>query len=381
MTRARRRAGGAWVIAVVVALGLGWWAGRATFVPPRPVVVAERVPTYSVVEGTVGSTETYTARMSWPTTLLATAAGAGTVTTVDVHDGDMVASGDVLYTVGLRPVVIASGQVPAFRDLTSDVTGADVRQLEQLLVDKGFTTATPDEKFTTATAAAVKKWQKSLGVPVTGVVAVGDLVFADGLPARVVLDEAVRPGLVLAGGEKVASAATGAPTVTIAIDPSTRSTVPRTGMAVRVIGPGVVWDAVVGDMTSSEAKIGNGGELTLTLTAPDGGPVCAAPCAAVPFTTADVRFDATVVVRPEVTGAMVPLSALSTAADGSAFVLTSDGERRTVKVLASDGSRSVVEGLSAGEVVALFGSPGHAVSSPRVAAHGDAASPTPSTAP
>lgn len=351
MTRPRIRATIAWAISVVCALGLGWWAGRATFLPPQPSSTATAQPTYTVASGSVGSLQPMTATVTWPTVPLASATGAGTITTLNVHDGDVISSGDVLYTAGLRPVVIASGSVPAFRDLTVDVTGADVLQLESLLASKGFTTETPDNRFTATTAAAVRRWQKSLGVTPTGVVGVGDIIFAEGLPSRVVFDAAIHPGTVLSGGELIASAAASAPTFTLTADATARTAIPTVGTPVVINGPGVSWDAVVGSTSAGD------GTLTLTLTAPDGGAVCAAPCTALAFTPDSLLLDATVELEPEVTGLVVPLSALATAADGSAFVATPDGRRRPVRVIASDGSRSVVEGLNAGDVIALYASP------------------------
>jgi hypothetical protein len=59
-----------------------------------------------------------------------------------------------------------------------------VKQLETNLRALGYRDLTVDESFTDSTAAAVKRWQKDLGLPQTGVVGVGDVVYAPG-PARI----------------------------------------------------------------------------------------------------------------------------------------------------------------------------------------------------
>lgn len=104
----------------------------------------------------------------------------GVVTGVTPEDTS-VSQGDVLFDLDLQPTVLVHGDVPAFRDLDVDADpGADVAQLEQALVDLGFgNNLTVDEKFTQATATAVKKWEESLGRPgADGVVTLGDVLFA-----------------------------------------------------------------------------------------------------------------------------------------------------------------------------------------------------------
>jgi len=55
--------------------------------------------------------------------------------------------------------------------------GPDVKLVEGNLRDLGYSGfGTPDDKFTAGTAAAIKKWQKKLGVDQTGVIELGDVV-------------------------------------------------------------------------------------------------------------------------------------------------------------------------------------------------------------
>ncbi|HYW26932.1 MAG TPA: peptidoglycan-binding domain-containing protein [Terriglobales bacterium] len=101
--------------------------------------------------------------------------------------GAVVQQGQTLYAVAGRPVVVLNGAVPAYRELAPGASGDDVRQLERDLIDLGFATAADlavDGSFTGADAAAVSRWQAALGVPQTGVVRLGEVVFAPG-PVRV----------------------------------------------------------------------------------------------------------------------------------------------------------------------------------------------------
>jgi multidrug efflux pump subunit AcrA (membrane-fusion protein) len=101
--------------------------------------------------------------------------------------GTVVQQGQMLYAVAGRPVVLLYGAQPAYRELGAGVSGDDVRQLERDLIDLGFASASnlaADGSFTGADAAAVSRWQAAIGVPQTGAVRLGELVFAAG-PVRV----------------------------------------------------------------------------------------------------------------------------------------------------------------------------------------------------
>jgi putative peptidoglycan binding protein len=109
----------------------------------------------------------------------------GTVTALP-NVGQVIKQGQVLYRVDGRPVVLLYGSTPAYRALSegataSDVTGADVRQLNAALVALGYASSddldpTSDE-FSWATKAAVEKLQSALGLDKTGALALGDIVF------------------------------------------------------------------------------------------------------------------------------------------------------------------------------------------------------------
>jgi peptidoglycan hydrolase-like protein with peptidoglycan-binding domain len=70
--------------------------------------------------------------------------------------------------------------VPMYRTLDDGIEGADVQQLQENLAELGYTGFTVDDVFTPATAEAVRTWQSDLGLPTTGTVEPGQVVFTPG---------------------------------------------------------------------------------------------------------------------------------------------------------------------------------------------------------
>lgn len=111
--------------------------------------------------------------------------------------GSIVDRGGVLFRVDDRPVVLLIGELPVYRTLRSGVTGADVRQLEENLAALGQSGFTVDDEFTDSTDAAVRRWQRSLGLPQTGQIVPGQVLAAPG-PVRIA-DHRLRVGDLAAG--------------------------------------------------------------------------------------------------------------------------------------------------------------------------------------
>ncbi|KRV47527.1 peptidoglycan-binding protein [Wenjunlia vitaminophila] len=164
----------------------------------------------------------------------------GTVTWLPESDATL-RRGDAVLRVNDRPVVLLYGSLPMYRDLTlsgpadpadgsdgrpddgaddgkgsedgegsdsgaegSDgtgseaaadtagagsqreaaVSGMDVRQFETNLSALGYSGFTVDDEYTALTADAVRRWQEDLGLPETGEVGIGDVVYAPG-PVRI----------------------------------------------------------------------------------------------------------------------------------------------------------------------------------------------------
>ncbi len=129
-----------------------------------------------------------TATLGFTTSVTVSSPVAGTVTSI-VAAGDTVDAGTVVATVDGAPVVAMIGDIPTYRDLsTASTNGADIRQVEMNLVQLGFDPnhkIVIDEKFDSATKAAVTAWEDSLGLTGDGKITKGEVVF---IPGRLLVD-------------------------------------------------------------------------------------------------------------------------------------------------------------------------------------------------
>ncbi|MET9290446.1 peptidoglycan-binding domain-containing protein [Streptomyces sp. NPDC003077] len=213
-------------VAVVGALGLGGGDDGDPSAPPRSGSVV------SVTRATLSERTSLEGQLGYGTELPLPVKAQGTVTWLP-ETGTTVERGDELLRVDDRPVILMYGSLPMYRSLgltaqeneqgpdernpdeqqqkdaggagTSptpsksaapggagtdrgpgspraprELKGMDVMQFETNLAALGYTGFTVDEKFTNLTAAAVKRWQKSLGVAQTGTVDVGDVIYSAG---------------------------------------------------------------------------------------------------------------------------------------------------------------------------------------------------------
>jgi len=192
----RRRRRLRWVVVgvtVLAVLGVGT-AVAVTRLGSRPVASAQAPDapaTATVRRMDLAERETATGDLGYGTPQTLTGRRPGTITALPAA-GAVLDRGAVIYQVDARPVVLFLGSLPLYRDVAPGMTnGPDVRLVEENLRDLGYRGfGTPDTKYTAATEAAIKKWQKNLGVDQTGVISLGDVVVTPA-PVRVSSVQAV----------------------------------------------------------------------------------------------------------------------------------------------------------------------------------------------
>lgn len=331
------------IVFVAVSLSIGW--ALRTVLAPAPDVL--NAPSYTLVAARHGSVE-QSVRLNtsarWEPIRTALNQAAGIVTTVE-HNGAILAKpGTMLYTVGLRPVVVAEGKVPAFRDLALGVHGDDVKQLQHMLSALDIYSGDADGVFDSGVRNAVRAWQRGLGVARDGVVRMGDIVYLPGLPARLALDLGrITVGAALSGGEPAVQVLPEEPRFTIAL-PEQQARMVAPGMAVEIEHSASTWRAEVAQVLREDE-----GYVALLAPAAEDA-ICGKRCDVIPLGDPTLLPSTVRIVAP-VSGITIPAVAIVTKADGTVGVLLADGAFRTVRVTASANGISVVEGIDDGALV------------------------------
>jgi peptidoglycan hydrolase-like protein with peptidoglycan-binding domain len=233
--------------------GTGAKPAAATDAPPATTTVTRTTLTQTAqVNGTLGygATATVNGRAHGTVTWLP---GAGTT----------VQRGQPVYRADNLPVPLWYGTLPLYRTLRPGVTdGPDVKEVEQNLAALGYTGFTVDDKYTDATASAVKKWQHDLGLTQTGTVDPSAVVLTSGAIRVAALraalgDQAGGPLLTYTDTKRV---------VTIALDVAKQSLV-KDGLAATVTLPdGKTVAGTVAGVGSVATAGAQGGSATIDVT-------------------------------------------------------------------------------------------------------------------
>jgi peptidoglycan hydrolase-like protein with peptidoglycan-binding domain len=160
------------IAVALIALGGGDGGGAEAQGPQTPTTSLERrdLTSRNSVDGTLG----------YAGSAAAISRLSGTFTWLPA-EGDVIRRGRRLFEVDGEPAILMYGDIPAYRDLSAGVSdGADVKELEENLAALGFDPGTVDDEFTSSTSSAVADWQDSLGLPVTGTLELGRVVFMAG---------------------------------------------------------------------------------------------------------------------------------------------------------------------------------------------------------
>lgn len=215
----RRRARTPLVVAsaVVVAAAAGVTAAVAAGGRDGGTAAAGGLPpaTAEVTRQTLVDAESFDGELGYGATHHAAPRAGGTLTWL-AATGAQVTRGKPLFAVDDAEVVLLYGKLPAYRTLGPGMSGADVRQFERNLAALGYSGFTADDEYTSATADAVRDWQEDLGVPETGRVELGRVVYAEGA-VRVESHEA-EPGDPAQPGQAVLSWTGTTRVVTVSLD-------------------------------------------------------------------------------------------------------------------------------------------------------------------
>ena len=182
--------------AVVLLLAAGGWAAYSTdllrthpaqaatpgIATGTALVLRTDVRQQTPVTGTLGYAGNYS--VIAPAGSAAADTGSASEITWLPAAGATVARGDPAYAVNGLPVVLLYGARPAWRDMAPGITpGRDVRQLQRNLAALGYGSGlglVADGQYDAATELAVERWQQAAGLPVTGTVPLGQVVFLPG---------------------------------------------------------------------------------------------------------------------------------------------------------------------------------------------------------
>jgi hypothetical protein len=116
----------------------------------------------------------------------ATAVSPGTTYTWLPPPGKVIRQDQRVYAVGNEPVPLLYGPIAAYRAFYAGMSdGADVGELTRDLIALGYGNGLArGDHYSSATAAAVQRWQTARGLPATGEILLGEVVFEPG-PIRV----------------------------------------------------------------------------------------------------------------------------------------------------------------------------------------------------
>jgi peptidoglycan hydrolase-like protein with peptidoglycan-binding domain len=280
--------------------------------------------------------------------------GTGQVITWLPGTGAVIRQGQVLYRVNYNriPIVLLYGSLPLYRQLSVGMTGGDVRQLNRNLVTLGYASRSVlnphSYYFSYQTAYALELMQKHYGLPVTGYLPLGQMVF---LPSAIQVD-AVPGALGSTDTGVVLQGSTTSRLVTIPLDVSEQTEV-KLGDKVTITLPnGTNTPGVVTSIGTVAATTNSGTTINVQVTLND-------PAAAGRLTSAPVQVSIVTASASNVLS--VPVDALLATVDGGYAVEepTARGTRRIIPVTLGlfDNAAGTVQvtgpGLAAGQQVVV----------------------------
>ena len=339
------------MVVVVVAAAAAGAVATGTFRAPKPPAGisgygtrTEPVRRGSLTEqtqenGILGRAGSFTVVV--PGSSSGSGAGGGTFTWLPSL-GQTISQGQEVYQTSGAPVVLLYGKIPAYRDLSEGMTGADVMELNADLTGLGYATAamlgprSGWDYFSGGTAYALGLLQSHLGLTVTGTLPLGQAVF---LPGAIQVT-GVATGAVLGGpaaaGSVVLTGSSLTPVVTVDLDASLQSVVAAGNRVSVTLPDGSAMTGVISQVStaasaaaSSSSSAGNGsgpGAATITVVVSLTDPGAAAGLNQVPV-------EVTITTGAVSSALIVPVDALLVRPGGSyAVEVAGQGGRHLVSV-------------------------------------------------
>jgi hypothetical protein len=201
----------------------------------------------------------------------ATAMSPGTTYTWLPQVGQVISLDQRAYAVSGEPVPLLYGSIPAYRAFYVGMPdGRDVGELTRDLIALGYGDGlAQSDHYSLATAAAVQRWQKARGLPVTGEILLGEVVFEPG-PIRVTsVTPSVGASIAGGGGGSGSSGAGGGGTVLTATGTAPVVTVDLGVSQEYLVKPGDTVSVVMPDGTTTVS--GHVETVGTVATCPGGG--------------------------------------------------------------------------------------------------------------
>ena len=223
------------VVGGAVAGGVAVTAGRGVADTASSPGGSSQVATAAVVRTNLTNTVQVGGSIDYDGSYTVAALHGGGVYTWLPEPGAVIKQDEPLYSVGTVPVPLLYGSLPAYRQFDAGMSdGADVGQLTRDLIALGYGDGLAQSNhYSSATAAAVQRWQKAVGLQATGEIPLGGAVFEPG-PIRVT---SVAPTVgTSAGGGIVLTATSTTPVVVVNLDVNEEYLV-KPGDAVTVVLP------------------------------------------------------------------------------------------------------------------------------------------------
>ena len=280
----RRRGRRRWLVVMVVgvvvlAAGAGavWLAGGfpargspgsrdggGLFGTSTATVTRETLSAQTMVDATLGYAGSYTVTVPGSASPGSPGPGAGAFTWLPPA-GRVIRQGQVVYrTNNGVPTYLLYGRVPAWRELTEGIRGADVAQLNHDLVKLGYSgggylAAEGWDYFSWDTGDGLERLQARLGLAQTGTLPLGQAVFAPGA-LRVAT---VRASLGAAASGPVFSATSARHVVSISLGAADQSEVERGDPVSVTLPDGSVTAGVISSVGTVASGHGSSAAITV----------------------------------------------------------------------------------------------------------------------